>query len=373
MFIYLITFLWTILSLKYFCDRKNSKRKVWGFTIGLSLPVLIAGLRDIGIGTDTLVYTEYYWKESAHYSLMDILSPTADFEGIDRGYMLINMLGRLFSDDVWMSLFISSIFTFFFFFHGLNNLKCKLNFKFWIFAFYFLFVYYNQSLNYMRQFCALALVFCAYSYYLRNNYFICLCLFLSALFFHSSSLFFVLIPALIWFANLKSKKLRFFIGLGIIVFFLSLLFFFWKILSFMVEYGLIAHVYGDRYGSGTEYKPQQIDYSNILSYVISFLLIIYARFKHILKGNKYSFVMIIHVVYGLTYSLMTISGYLFRISYYLGIIDMLYIVVVLSSKRMPKFILISYFIMLFICWFYYFIYNNSCETYPYKSTILGIV
>lgn len=340
--------------------------------MSLSVPILIAGLRDLGVGTDTRIYTGYYWGEASHCSLSALFDDSADFEGIDKGYLLLNMFCHLFSDDVWVILFVSSVITFFFVFLGVEKLKHRYDFKYWIFAFYFLFIYYNQTFNYMRQFCALAMVFCAFGCYLKKEYYACLILLLFAYFFHSSSLVFLLIPAMYLLAGAKSKTLRLSIEWGIVVFFICILFFFWKILAIAVDLGLVLSVYGDRYGNGTEYEPGQIDYSNILLYIVNFVFIIYAGFKKILNRMDYNFVLMLHIVYGLTYSLMTISTYLFRISYYFGIVEMAYMVIILSSKKFPKLFSLSYYIILVICWYYYFIYHNSCETYPYKSFILGI-
>ena len=64
--------------------------------------------------------------------------------------------------------------------------------------------------------------------------------------------------------------------------------------------------------------------------------------------------------------------YLYRISFYLYIIDLTLISIILASKQITKPLKYSFYIIIIFSWYYEYILNNSCETYPYSSQILGI-
>ena len=84
------------------------------------------------------------------------------------------------------------------------------------------------------------------------------------------------------------------------------------------------------------------------------------------------YILLLHFTFLGTYALTLISVYLNRLSYYFYIIDLWYISLILSAKKANRLLLYAYLLTHAIIWYYYFIYGNANETYPYTSRILNI-
>lgn len=66
------------------------------------------------------------------------------------------------------------------------------------------------------------------------------------------------------------------------------------------------------------------------------------------------------------------SVFLFRISFYVAIPDMLYLVMILSSNKAHRLVRIGYTVFAMLVWLYLYIIVTDCATYPYTSKLLGI-
>lgn len=80
MFIYAISFFVSVLLL--FCtevDRKNKLRNIIFIAIALMIPIVIAGLRMVGVGTDTRVYV---------YNLAQVAKESTSFEYLGKNVFI---------------------------------------------------------------------------------------------------------------------------------------------------------------------------------------------------------------------------------------------------------------------------------------------
>ena len=145
MFVYIILFVLVIAS-ALLSDK--SSRPIIGLGLIIFLLSLVIGLRDYGVGTDTLVYPEEYFKQAGLYGLFEILETDLD---IDIGYLFLAYIAVFVSDDSQTMLFITELFIITMTVIGVWRLKQLLNFHLSIYFLLYCLVFLNPSMNYMRQ------------------------------------------------------------------------------------------------------------------------------------------------------------------------------------------------------------------------------
>lgn len=171
--IYLIVFAVSTLLIRRADKEKNRKksRRIIRFcltSIALLLPSILAGVRDFSIGTDVLVYGNLWFEYAVsdtdfmHYVTWGTLS------GIDLIYCIINYIVARFTDNVHWFYFVFSLITTGVIYKSAEDNKDIVEPYFVMLAYYLLF--YNQSLNMLRQSLALVIVACSFSYIRRNQY-----------------------------------------------------------------------------------------------------------------------------------------------------------------------------------------------------------
>ena len=410
------------------------------------LTSIIAGCRDLGVGTDTNIYTESYFNVAKHSNLYKILFGSLDISESSRGYLLINYIGVFFADNYWIALFLTSFLIWSTILWGiwkLNKSYAHYHCQIWIFITLFLLYFHNRSYNYMRQFCALSFVFCSYSYYLDRKWLKSILLFIVAFSFHTSAIVTILIPIFYYITYYLTGNRRFYKNIivafksqastivpiliplhiftfdsrrfykniivafksqastivpiliplhnftsgsrrlhkNVIVLLVTITFVyvvflmnFESIIMYLgSSQGLILEVYAERYSSDNEaFWSAGLGKQTYILFLAELFVIYYGYIKKIINQQMFIYILLLHFTFLGTYALTLISVYLNRLSYYFYIIDLWYISLILSAKKANRLLLYAYLLTHAIIWYYYFIYGNANETYPYTSRILNI-
>ncbi|MDU5723052.1 MAG: EpsG family protein [Clostridium butyricum] len=318
----------------------------------LLIPSIVAGIR-IDVGTDYSLYNRAF-KEI-------IINKTSRYEDFEIGYRLLNKIIYSIGGNFHLVMFIMSFFTILFIYNGLINENKNIALTHGIMVYMFLF--YQTSLNIVRQ--SLAISICLYACTCLNRgkkyrYFLYVLL---ASTFHRSALiclsFIVLKPI---FQNKDKKILK-------TVIFLTLLILVFK-RDILGE--IVFHIFDSNYYSGYFLRETAVG-GNIIFYIAKILpiilccIIVYNYIKH----NKnlimyYNFILCGYILGALgCFTLTQVQ----RIAYYFTylIILLLPFVIRIVSKR--KFVVVKVLLLGFIVfnWYFDYFYRGYSQTIPYKS------
>lgn len=201
----------SILILSFIFKKKvdNPKYKKIFLFLTFFQMILIQGLRDISVGTDTAMYvnTYNYYLESAKYAFQ--------FTHFESGFrFLYNIFQNLHFNSTKMLIAISTITMIGFAVFIFKNSK-----NVFLSVFVFACMFYPNSFNIMRQYLALSIAINAYQFIKKEQYIKGLIIIIIGSLFHSTA-WFMLLPLLLQYV--KNWKL---IAKGIVIF--SLIFLFW--------------------------------------------------------------------------------------------------------------------------------------------------
>lgn len=369
--IYFIFFILCIIPFANYTPEKKSICRYWTMAgLCISAMTIFAGFRDFGVGYDTNMYIDLYFKEAKYaHNIIEVF--TSDyFSNYDRGYIFLGWIGNFISDKSQVLMVLTELYISTMLFVGIWFLRKNISFSVSLFLFLYLITFFNTSLNEMRQHCAIMSSFAAFSLFLDKKYIGTTLLTIVAFCFHSSSLVFLeyyLFYFIIVSSKIKNKKLilLFFIGIQLFV-----IVSFYSLLSFVGTLSIVRDVYMDRYDVGN-YE------SNTLSKHYVILLIMYAYFVYkMIKSKQYEDSVIFMFVavtfcWFAYYSLSTYVIYLLRLSEYFQLIMTFYLAHILSSKKfmIEKY---TYLVCAIYIWYIMYIVSNNSSTYPYSSTILGL-
>lgn len=378
--------MWIILSLiniviSYFADKsfKNNKINCKIYLLFLVIiNTVILGLRDFGVGADSVAYVkDYFYFAASLHNFNDFFYESY----YDKGYILLAWISTLVSHNpqallVITELFIISILTI-----GIYRYKKLLNCNITWFMTFFVLSYQFETINLMRQFCAMTILVCGFTYFLEKKYLqyaICQIL---AYFFHSSSIVFIIVPFVL-FVSEKDGKTKFIAAIGIITFFVIVIGFYTTFLKTITETHLLNETYMTRYGENSIYANDgqqglmgQLKDTVILILQLTFVFFTY-KHKKINQNFTYILVMLIVCSYLLT-SMRMISVYFFRLAYYVGLVLIIYLSMILKTVRIKEMIPFFCIILLFTvqimgAYRYYGYSQTGSVENIYKSSILSL-
>lgn len=368
MFYLLIFFISLIFSLGVDCFRKKQLKGVC-LVLCVLLLSIIGGLRNIGVGTDTVTYSEsYYFAAKEVHSFVDLLK-----SGRDIGYLSLNVIAVWFG-SLWIVHFLGQLMT-----HGLILyvvflLKKKYpQILFTLFVFVYLMIFYNQTYNFMRQYCAIAVDMVGLYYLLQNRWVGFGISMVVSFFFHPSAILFVIVA--IYYYMCVSSKSNLYTWLAVLGAFVSILLAskFYYFLTEITEFGFVSDVYAERYGEDSRFEGRaNFRFTVLFMFVAMFYLLYKAYTKKILKPPFIFFWCTLHVSY-IAFSLLSLySVYLYRLGLYFYLPNMMFASFLIGSKRISLFEKAAFCGVIILDWFIYIYLHNGAETLPYKSHILGI-
>ena len=218
--IYVVVYAISVLLI-YIVYNKKQNKTIKAFLIlgALSFPIILAGMRKIGIGTDTVGYAKSVFQLAMNSrNLTEFFSTTIMFNFTtvtvskwELGYVLfVYFITKLFHSYQIM-LAVTHAIIIVLIYKGLHVYKNKISVWLGMLIFYFLF--YASSLNLMRQWMAISIVFFAFQYLLKNMKKTYIVLVLLATSFHYSAILGLAIMFLYYFLiNDKKKYITVFVG-----------------------------------------------------------------------------------------------------------------------------------------------------------------
>lgn len=358
---------------------KSGFSKNFFAVIAILVPCILAGLRADTVGTDVKIYVEPLYnaaKESHTFSaymkqrwfVIWRYMYVKDFEiGFSLLVFFIQKIGGSFATVLFViqMLIIGPIFL------GLKKMHKPYPIFFGMFVFYCLF--YNTSLNMMRQWIAMAILFMAFPYLVseeKKKY--CILVLVACLFHNSAIMGFAILAVYMYstkkkdsikIANFKLDEamspIKIFVYGCVALLSLNII---TTILSYTGLSKYVGYIQGD---TGLYLLPSQI----FLRLPIILLFVI--RWKRILKEDRlapfYGSMLVLDL---LASQLMSINAYAFRIGSFFSEYNMLsYSAMVYAGNRKyrtNRYVTLLYVFVDMLCyWAYYYVIIGTHATFPY--------
>lgn len=373
---YLFVFAISIFStyLAQLCYNRNNKFLFVLFSaVAILTPALLAGFRDSGIGTDTKVYVDDIWNQFKHINSWGQFYKyyiDEDFDDIEFVYLVLNYIASLFGRDVGLIYFLSNFVVVLLIYLAAFDNRERVSM--WFIMFVFLFGYYNQSLNLVRQSIALAMGVYFFKY-LENKQWIKLIISLIIIkYTHNTGIFYIgFVGAyLLAVGKYKLKPLILLITLFCSVF---IFLYFDFIVGFFVLSGILPQKFL-YYLSGDE-----VDYTSLFIFHFIISMILLTIYIYNSKSDQkeellsYAFLNLLGSILILT-SLVSIWS--FRVAFYfLFLSECLFLpraFYIMKEKYKLEYLLmlvVTIFLIVTV-WYKVIIVNNDNDTYPYNSEFL---
>lgn len=194
-----------VLVLTLFAQNSYNKHKKLSYFISFLCVLILsvfAGIRDYSVGTDINVYgLRYFEKVSTFSSLKECLN----FFGTEQLYFALNYVVYILKGDMHIFLFIHQFI--------LASIIYIIAYReknvgtMWVYVFIYLMVWFNTSLNIIRQSLAIFVILYAFKYIEEKKYIKYIIAILIASLFHNTALVCLSIPLLIYIAKSKNKKI----------------------------------------------------------------------------------------------------------------------------------------------------------------------
>lgn len=386
MIVYLITFL--IASLSASCAHYfYSKSKIiflFFSLITILVPTLVAGFRSDTVGTDMNYYLLEIYDKAVVYSDPTQILTDPTFEPV---FLVLVFSGLKLFDSLQGILLMLAVTNMTLVYSGLCMLKDKLHLGLAVAV--YLFLFFNDSLNLMRQHIAVSICFFSFACLYRKNYIGSGIAYVIALFAHSTSFIFALPLAVFELfrrgkLKMKSTMMKvYWIGLP-----LSLLIFD-VLLNTLISFGVVSEKYM-RYLTSENESGTRFPLSFFFFFSLFFIygyqvvkripkswdLLHLKRIKKELDTTSFIndfFVFDIYSVIVMGMATM-VSLWVYRMNIYFQVILVALFPIIFQrfKHQDAKWVKWVFFSLLFLYWFWTFIHANNGETYPYHSDILGI-
>lgn len=373
MLIYFIVF--TISSLFLFLSENCKKRGIKSTLVicGLFIPVLFAGLRMIGIGTDTAGYVSILFdaaKQSDSYlnymstNIISNYQSRTIYSFVEPGYSTLVYFSAKIFGSYQAVLFFSNLPVILLMYFGMERneiIKSK-----WLGMLIFYFIYYGSTFNWIRQWIAISVLFFGFSYLLKNQNSRYLLMVGVACLFHYSALVGIVVFGVYWLFSkneIEPQKMNYRTVLVTILIFICI-----TSIGIISKYiAMVSPVfsrYVNVYLSGNiKIMPMQIVRR------IPYLFIFFVEFKRIRKQYKGLSYFILNLI--IIDLLLSQLGSLFsqtnRISLYFSVFLLLgYPMIVRMYNRNNRFIVGSFLIAYAVFVFFYdYVLMGRSEIVPY--------
>ena len=383
MAVYLIGFAVSVLLIAL-SEKKHWKIFFVCSVAALLIPCLIAGLREERVGTDVKVYIKpmfqvayeadnikEYFNGSWFAEYRDM--PISRFE---YGFSLLifvvtKLTGRM--EAVLFAIAACVILPVF-----LALAKNRKNVPVWLGMLVFYLLFYNATLNMMRQWIAMGLMLLAFQFLLEKKYWATLILSAATLLFHYSAI--IVLPIYVVYAllrlcnrcTLREGNLQLTGGMlaGILVSVIALL----TILNLDIVLKLMSAVGFDRFSNYLKGDPMRLLVKQIILRLPLFLLFIinWKDFRQSTPAAAFYFVMLLLDM--IAAQLISIDTYAFRIGQYFLLYVIIGIPQLYAAIKKPHMRILTttaVVLYLLVYWYYNFVLQLRHETYPYEFIFLG--
>lgn len=364
-----ISVLYGLLLNKY----NNSPKLCFGLMLILVLYLTVfIGCRDFGVGTDTLVYIDDYWQDANYvHSINDF----NDFDYISKAFLVLSMIGHLFSNDHQALLILTAFvinFITFLSVYIFNYKRLQINWVIYIAIWQFLLM--NNSMNLMRQYCSLSFMLLALVLCLKRKFVIAIiCAFIGYQF-HGTSLILSLLIVYYFLDNKLGPSKRNLITILILIGLLIVVYSSFYYISWLVSNGIINDHF-DSYTNNDVSKGQNMFGVSYLAMSLLFIyLAIYLRKKKFISNSEQYYLITVYgtsiILRAAAFSLVFLARLSESYTYIIYFI-LAYLLTKFSSK-IPIIVQIMIYVVILYFWYNQIIIGGATESYPYHSAILGI-
>ena len=354
----------------------RSKYSFWFFSfLSILVTALLAGLRDLSIGIDTMNYytSEMYWQGACSSS--SLLEYFRNYLVLTKKtipeILFVLMVGvvQKTTGRYFVLLFVEHLFIVGCVYAGAYRLKEHVNPILVLFSFYFL--YYGQTLNITRQYMAMALIFLAVKDLEEGKNKRFLAIVIAAMLIHNSAVCGLVIFVI--FRVLYTKKRfqgtspfrRMLLGGGIILGAQCAL----PLIRLAIRLGILDIQYQWFIDTATP----ETNYFVLIFYAIEIMGIVLCL-KYYRKDNPYAdFYVLCFVAYVALNSVGSIIHYGDRVSEYFSLINLVTFGALAKCQKSAtnRFVFNTAIVLCVgVYWLFVYLIHNSSETMPY---ILGIV
>lgn len=369
---YILTFIVSLFFIKKSCTADKKKFYYMSF-LALLPPILLAGFRDITIGTDVKFYVKPVFDNAVSWasSPQDLINRHPEQEPL---YHYLNFIcGKICANFSFFLCVIQTIII-------LPALCCAhllrkyLSPVFFMYIFYMLF--YNESLNMVRQSMAISLSLLGFGLFFTHKRNLSAIIYLFSLLCHNTAIICIILLIIMYLHERFSYTMlkRFFYIISILC--VILIVKFDNIMQYMINIGWLNIRY-EAYLSEGAIAVGRLNKSSLVLEIIVFIyfLLIYKLNRANRLLLTFGIITFITILFDLTGYIVL---YLRRFSMYtlaINCVSIPYTFKMIKMKRITRVKTFSknvfYFLFAFY-WVYSFIVSNNGETIPYTSKILGI-
>lgn len=342
-------------------EKKGLKKYVILELIGLFFLAFLASIRDLSIGTDVNHYVRPVFNTILKYGISD----TYYVNIMEPGYVLFNYIVSIITSNFNVFLFILQFFVLFFSYKGIKIISPKHPVLAYII---YILLYYNKSLNVVRQSMSLALTLFSLKYLFgkeKKKFYICIII---AFLFHRTAVIFAFAYPLFYLLKSSNKNAKY---ITVIFFILAifLIIFFKDIFLFLVDSGIVPTRY-EKYM--TYYFNSELNFEIIDLSLNIFVMLIYILFSKCFKqktehSNFYFFMLLVDVfclIIGARYSGANRLGLYFRLPVLLFFLSNFSVFIKEpKNKEIASTILVLVIVITY--WLYMYAYVNIGNTVPF--------
>ena len=354
-------------KLSLYRNEKDNKPVYLFLFFSILVLSLLAGLRDTDVGTDVNFYVISDFATAKKY--INYFKFIKLNLGREKGYLtLVYLVARItpgnYKTDVNYLLFILSFFTV-----GIAEIafvRMRKEISASLALVIYLFMHYNGSYNAVRQYLAESIILLAVSYLKDKEYKkYCLFIFFASLI-HSGSIILLVLP-IMYSVSLKYKNDRDTLHVIEFAVFLILMVVTWnirRIVFLLNAIGILDNHYL-YYVNNVSTSSNNVE---TLIYAIEFVFLFFASYNK----NSIKDIDFYRIICMLSLVLLQLSRFVFygnRLSMYFSIINIISICKIpccLKKGGSRNLTIIVICVITIAYWFYYYIYSNCGETYPYK-------
>ena len=343
---------------------------------GLSYSAIIwlsfwAGCRDVTIGTDTIIYGLDVYAD-AYHSTTPVFDAFEDITWIEPLFFLLNKLASYFG-GFGFALFLIMFVQLTFAFHGLKHFIEKV--PIWLSMLAYVLLFYNLTLNLMRQGIAIAFVLYCYKYIEQRKIHWLLIMSVVGFFWHKTSTVGFLFLIFLYFFYGKSNKTQLVMLFTAIPLIFIVLIYFLPLLEYLTEsYEVLSHY--SNYGGENDEMEASLSTIEIGSRLLMITLVAFIWSFKVLP-NEYFYIFTLLIILDLSCKFLGVYTYnVTRLSYYFNALEIPFLFKILNADKISSYhrtimnsaILLSFGFMLL--WLSFLKGDN--ETYPYVSKILQL-
>lgn len=357
---------------EYCSHRQNRRKAALFFTLAVIIVSVLAGVRDLEVGSDIWTYGEWAFNAAKNNSnIVSYISEQSDLEPLYNIFVWI--IAQFATDSHWLY-FFTGLVTYYFIMRGILNYEKQISVTLaWL---VFLLLYYGDTLNAMRQFIAVAIAFWGLKLAFEGKYRKYLAVtIIAALFHYTAILSFLILAVILFLKKMDTFLRRIFVVLLVAVSTIM----YSQLLEMFIGIGLVTEKY-------SRYYATNLDLSlNPILIRLPFLIVIAIFYRTYCNGErKYTRkfestseadIIIMLLIIDILVSAMrgTVST-LYRASFQFGIYRTIgYSRVCSTLRKNNRFVFILLLLIyLIILWIYQNVMQGNNDIYPYTSKILGI-